>query len=118
MGNPGLSDLSQLIREHQNNIQELTYRAVTFIVNYVQVQQASLFVLESDENDEQFLNLSACYAFNRKKHLEKRINIGEGVVGQVFLERQTVTITKVPQGYTTITSGLGDATPGILLLFP
>jgi len=114
----GLSDLSQLIREHQHNIQELTFRAVTFLVNYVQVQQASLFVLQSDENDEQFLNLSACYAFNRKKLLEKRINIGEGVVGQVFLERQTVIITKVPQGYTTITSGLGDATPGYLIVVP
>ncbi|HMG89831.1 MAG TPA: GAF domain-containing protein [Chryseolinea sp.] len=114
----GLSDLSQLIREHQNNIQELTFRSVTFIVNYVQVQQASLFVLENDENGDQFLNLSACYAFNRKKLLEKRINIGEGVVGQAFLERQTVVMTKVPQGYTTITSGLGDATPDYLAVVP
>ena len=114
----GLSDLSQLIREHQNNIKELTFRAVTFIVNYVQVQQASLFVVERDDNDEQYLNLSACYAFNRKKLLEKRVNIGEGLVGQVFLERQTVVLTKVPQGYTTITSGLGDATPGYLIVVP
>lgn len=114
----GLSDLSQLIREYQNNIQELTLRAVTFIVNYVQVQQASLFVLETDQNEDQYLNLSACYAFNRKKILEKRINIGEGMVGQAFLERQTVIVTKVPQGYTTITSGLGDATPGYLIVVP
>jgi len=114
----GLSDLSQLIREHQNNIQELTYRAVTFIVNYVQVQQASLFVLERDGNDEQFLNLSACYAFNRKKRLEKRVNVGEGLVGQVYLERQTVVLKKVPHGYTTITSGLGDATPSYLIVVP
>ena len=114
----GLSDLSQLIREHQNNIQELTFRAATFIVNYVQVQQASLFVVERDDNDEQYLNLSACYAFNRKKLLEKRVNIGEGLVGQAFLERQTVVLTKVPQGYTTITSGLGDATPGYLIVVP
>lgn len=114
----GLSDLSQLIREHQNNIQELTYRAVTFIVNYVQVQQASLFVLERDGNDEQFLNLSACYAFNRKKRLERRVNVGEGLVGQVYLERQTVVLKKVPHGYTTITSGLGDATPNYLIVLP
>jgi CHASE3 domain sensor protein/putative methionine-R-sulfoxide reductase with GAF domain len=114
----GLSDLSQLIREHQNNIQQLTFKAATFIVNYVQVQQASLFVLERDENDEPYLNLSACYAFNRKKILEKRVNIGEGLVGQAYLERQTVVLTKVPQGYTTITSGLGDATPGYLIVVP
>lgn len=114
----GLSDLSQLIREHQNNIQELTLRSVTFIVNYVNVQQASLFVLEQDQNDEEYLNLSACYAFNRKKLLEKRINIGEGLVGQAFLERQTVVLTTVPQGYTTITSGLGDATPTYIIVVP
>jgi hypothetical protein len=114
----GLSDLSQLIREHQNNIKELTFRAATFIVNYVQVQQASMFVVERDDNDEQYLSLSACYAFNRKKLLEKRVNIGEGLVGQAFLERQTVVLTKVPQGYTTITSGLGDATPGYLIVVP
>ncbi|HEX6225517.1 MAG TPA: GAF domain-containing protein [Chryseolinea sp.] len=114
----GLSDLSQLIREHQHDIKELTYRAVTFIVNYVQVQQASLFVLERDENEESYLNLTACYAFNRKKILEKRVDIGQGLVGQAYLERQTMILTKVPQGYTTITSGLGDSTPGYLIVVP
>ncbi|HTF21609.1 MAG TPA: GAF domain-containing protein [Chryseolinea sp.] len=114
----GLSDISTLIREHQHNIQELTTRAVTFIVNYVQVQQASLFVIAHDENDEQFLNLSACYAFNKNKVIEKRVDLGEGLVGQAFVEGQTVILKKVPQGYTTITSGLGDATPSYVIIVP
>ncbi len=114
----GLSDLSQLIREHQNDIQELTMRSATFLVRYIKAQQAALFVLENDQNDQPYLKLSACYAFDRKKFVEKQVNIGDGLVGQVFLERQTVLLTSVPAGYTTITSGLGDATPTCVILVP
>ncbi|HTE28746.1 MAG TPA: GAF domain-containing protein, partial [Chryseolinea sp.] len=114
----GLSDLSELIREHQNNIKELTLRSVTFLVRYTKAQQAGLFVLEHNENEEPYLNLSACYAFDRKKFVEKRVEVGQGLVGQVLLERETVLMTAVPPGYTTITSGLGDATPGCIMLVP
>lgn len=40
------------------------------------------------------------------------------MVGQTFLEGQTTLLSDIPQGYTSITSGLGDATPAYLIIVP
>ncbi len=77
-----------------------------------------MFVLEHDEADELYLKLSACYAFDRKKFINKRINIGEGLVGQVYLEGRTTLLKTVPGNYISITSGLGNASPSCVLLVP
>ena len=60
----------------------------------------------------------ACYAYERKKHLKRRVNPGDGLVGQCFLEREAVYVTTVPPGYIKITSGLGEATPSCIFLVP
>jgi CHASE3 domain sensor protein len=115
----GLSEFSQIIRQFQNNLSELTFKSLTFIIKYTGSQQGSLFVLHKDtEEEEPYLKLSACYAFERKKHMEKRIPIGEGLVGQTFLEGETMVLKTVPEGYISITSGLGDATPNCVIIVP
>jgi putative methionine-R-sulfoxide reductase with GAF domain len=114
----GLSEFSQIIRQHQNDLVELTNRAVTFLIRYTESQQGSLFILQKDDEDQSYLKLSACYAFDRKKHIEKRLNIGEGMVGQAFLEGETIVLKAVPQGYVSITSGLGEATPSCVIIVP
>jgi transcriptional regulator with GAF, ATPase, and Fis domain len=82
-------------------------------------QQGCLFVVSEDlEDNHTYLEMTACYAFNRKKHISKRVEIGQGVIGQVYLEGQPVLLTDVPNGYTEITSGLGESTPTCVLVIP
>ena len=81
-------------------------KAIRFITKYMEAQQGAVFLLQEEE-DEQFLELVACYAFDKKKFVEKRVDIGEGLIGQAFLERGTVVLKDVPKGYTHITSGSG-----------
>jgi hypothetical protein len=114
----GLSEVSQIIRQHQNNVEDLALKALTFIIRYTHSQQGSVFVLEENEQEEKYLQLKACYAFDRKKHIDRRVNIGDGLVGQTFLEGETVLLTEVPSGYLAITSGLGDATPKCVVIVP
>jgi CHASE3 domain sensor protein len=116
--NEGLTGFSELIRKTQQNLQDLTYHSLVFLVKYVKAQQGSFFLYKEDDGEEPFLELSACYAFDRKKFVEKRIGIGQGLVGQTYLEAQTVHLHDIPQNYTRITSGLGDATPSCLIIVP
>nr|WP_277487583.1 PAS domain-containing protein [Catalinimonas alkaloidigena] len=62
--------------------------------------------------------MKACYTYGKKKHAEKTILPGQGIIGQAFLERQHVYLTDIPQNYVNITSGLGEATPTALLVIP
>jgi len=115
--NLGLTQYSEVVRKYQNDTEALCFESVKYITKYLGAQQGGLFVLVV-EDGKQFLELTASYAFERKKFLEKRIQVGFGLIGQTFLEGETIKLKKLPQGYTLITSGLGDATPGSLVIVP
>ena len=115
--NEGLAQFSEIVRANQNDTKVLTDKCLSFLIHKVGAQQGSIFNLDGEKNDTH-LNRISCYAFNRKKHTEKRIELGQGLVGQAFLEGQVVQLKHVPQGYTTITSGLGESTPSHLLIVP
>jgi putative methionine-R-sulfoxide reductase with GAF domain len=113
----GIAQFSELIRNYQQDLATLSNQALIFLVKYLKAQQGSLFIVK-EEDGQPYLDMLACYAFNRKKYLTKRIEIGQGMVGQAYLEAQTILLTEIPEGYTVITSGLGDATPKCLLVVP
>ena len=114
----GLTKFTEIIRQHQDDANTLADQATRFLVHYLGAQQAGTFVLQEDSNENQYLELSACYAFDKKKFVEKRVDIGQGLIGQAFLEGATIVMKSVPRGYTQITSGLGDATPSCILIVP
>src|SRR5690606_8919662 len=72
----------------------------------------------NDTEDESFLELRACYAYQKKKYLEKRISIGQGLVGQAYLEEGIIYLTTIPDNYIAITSGLGEGNPKSLIVIP
>jgi CHASE3 domain sensor protein len=115
--NEGLAQFSEIVRSNNHQHNELAVKCISFLTKYINAQQGSLFVLEED-GDGKYLNLAGCYAFNRKKWLEKRVEIGNGLIGQTYLEGEPVIIKEIPAGYTTITSGLGDATPNCIVIIP
>jgi CHASE3 domain sensor protein len=115
----GLAKFSDVIRQNDNNISALSYDILVFLTKYMDAQQGCLFVVQEDlEDGHEYLEMTACYAFNRKKHLTKRLEIGSGIIGQVYLEGTPSLLTDVPNGYTEITSGLGDSTPTSILVVP
>lgn len=114
----GLAKFSEVARNNQNNIEKLCNEVVQFLTKHLKAQQASLFLLHDAEGEDSFLQLTACYAFDRKKYINKKIEIGSGLIGQAYLEGQTILLTKIPQGYITITSGLGGASPTCLIIVP
>lgn len=68
--------------------------------------------------DEQRLDLLGSYGLLHRKHLGTRYGLGEGLVGQVALERKPIVLEQVPDDYVTIHSGLGEAPPRSIVALP
>lgn len=115
----GLSKFGEIIRKYQDNVDKLSENIISNVVTYVGAKVGGLFILEEDEKtNEKYLQLRAAYAYDRKKYISKRVEIGEGIVGQCYLEAQTIYMAKVPNNYLSITSGLGATNPSALLIIP
>ncbi|HEY0769337.1 MAG TPA: GAF domain-containing protein, partial [Sphingobacteriaceae bacterium] len=114
----GLAKFSEVARSNQNDLEKLSNEVIRFLTRHMRAQQGSLFLLQDNEEQEPYLALAACYAFDKKKFLEKRIDIGSGLIGQAYLEGSTIVLKEIPNGYIKITSGMGDATPTCLVIVP
>lgn len=112
----GLAKFAEILRS-DSDIDKLSYNIITNLVKYLGANQGGIFILNED-NDEKYMELKGCYAFDRKKYVDKKILIGEGLVGQVWQEKLKVYMNDVPDTYANITSGLGGATPRSVLILP
>lgn len=114
----GLAKFGDILRKNNDNIQELSYDIISNLVEYVDAKQGGFFLINDNDPEDKHFELTACYAYNRKKFLEKRIELEEGLVGACALEKQTIFLTDIPQEHVTITSGLGETKPDCLILIP
>lgn len=114
----GLAKFVDILRSNNAQTANLSENILTNLVKYLKANQGTMFVVNDENERDVHLELVACYAYDRKKHVEKRIEIGEGLVGQAYLEKDIIFLTDVPENYVTITSGLGDATPRCVMIVP
>lgn len=87
---------------------------ITFLAEYLNARIAAFYV--SDDNHR--LKLLGSYAFKKRKNLSNEFEFGEGLVGQAALERESITITNVPDDYIMVSSSLGETPPRNILVFP
>ncbi|MGM0497638.1 MAG: GAF domain-containing protein, partial [Bacteroidota bacterium] len=114
----GIAKFSEILRENNDNIEELSYQIIHNLVNYTEANQGGLFVINDDDEENKFIELKASFAYNRRKYLNKNIEIGVGLIGRAVKEAETIYMTEVPENYINITSGLGEARPRCLLIVP
>ena len=64
------------------------------------------------------LRLLATYGYKERKKVANRFKLGEALVGQAALEKQSILITDPPEDYIRIASALGEAVPRNIIVMP
>ncbi|HKZ38945.1 MAG TPA: GAF domain-containing protein, partial [Chryseolinea sp.] len=116
--NEGITKFVEIMRSSNDNLQTLGDSVVSTLVQYTNSNQGALYILNDEDQNNKYLELISLFAFDIKKYEQRKIKLGEGILGQTFLEKELTYITNMPEEYIRITSGLGDANPKSLLLFP
>lgn len=116
--NEGLTKFVDILRSSNDNISTLGDRIISTLVQYTGSNQGALYILNDEDAANKHLELVSLFAFDTKKFEKQKIRLGEGILGQTFLEKETTLLTEIPEEYVRITSGLGDANPKALLIVP
>ncbi|MBI4646505.1 MAG: GAF domain-containing protein, partial [Bacteroidia bacterium] len=114
----GLAKFADLLRKESTDFKGFAYVIISSIVDYVKANQGGLFLINDENKNERYIELIASCAYNRRKYIEKRVEWGEGIIGQCILEKESVYMTDIPEDYIHITSGLGTANPKNLIIVP
>jgi PAS domain S-box-containing protein len=116
--NEGLAKFSEILRMQTDNLSTLSDEIIVELVKYLRASLGSIFIYNDDNDSDIYLELISTFAYDRKKYITKRIEIGEGLIGTCAQEKLPVFLTDIPEDYIEITSGLGDARPRSVLIVP
>ena len=83
----------------------------------VSAQHAVFYTYEKSENAPSLI-LLASYAYEHPSEVGKRLELGQGLVGQCALENKKILLSNVPPDYIRVTSGLGGASPVNIIVLP
>lgn len=110
----GTNMLTKIVNQYGSNPDELYPKFLTDLIKYLGALQGGIFI----STDHKRLRMTASYAYDRNKKIQKNIRMGEGLVGEVFEERQEMYIENVPNEHFNIQSALGSATPSAVMILP
>ena len=113
----GLALFNEILR-NKLEIRQYGQQIVSNLVKYLGANQGGMYLEYTDEDRRRYLELIACYAYNKKKYVEDRVYEGNGLLGQNMMEKDLVFMTDIPNDYIKITSGLGEALPRNLVIAP
>ncbi|SHE84544.1 HAMP domain-containing protein [Flavisolibacter ginsengisoli] len=113
-----LAKFTQML-QGQKDLNTVTRRILSELAQVVNAQQGMFYILEQDENEQnKKLKLFSAYAFNDEISINKEFSLGQGLVGQVAVQKERILLNNVPKDYIRISSGLGESSPASVIVLP
>ncbi|MEU2618245.1 HAMP domain-containing protein [Streptomyces sp. NPDC007157] len=111
-----LARISGLMQGHRDLpvVAELIMDELTPLVS---AQYGAFYLAEDTERGHE-LRLVGSYGYPDDTERPTRIPVGRSLVGQAARNRRVIIVEELPEGYVTISSGLGQAVPSALVVLP
>ncbi len=113
----GIAEFATILREEEDN-ENFYNKVLSKLINHLKTNQGGIYIANTEDVIDVKLELKASYAYGKQKFINQVIDPEEGLVGQCYQEGEPVYLTEIPEDYITITSGLGEATPGYIFIQP
>jgi hypothetical protein len=109
----GNEQLDNLLRGEQT-LEDMADKVLVFLSTYLKSAVGIFYLID----DEGFLHPYSSYAYKKNKKESQAFQLGEGIPGQVALEKKIMVLDDIPAGYLQVRSSLGSAEPVSLLVAP
>ena len=83
-----------------------------------EAQHGTFFLTEPTADGDTQLRLIAGYGLRADKTAPIQYRLGQSLIGQVARSKRSIVVANLPEGYVTISSGLGEAPPANLAIVP
>ncbi|GAK57944.1 two-component hybrid sensor and regulator [Candidatus Vecturithrix granuli] len=97
------------------SLREVCDRATSFIARYLQAGQGVLYIYHAQEER---LQLQGTFAFAERDEVSDEYRLGEGLIGQVALERKAILLKHPSRAESVISTGTFDGAPLQTYTFP
>jgi signal transduction histidine kinase/HAMP domain-containing protein len=111
-----LARISGLMQGHRD-LTVVAELIMNELIPLIGAQHGTFFLAETND-DQTRLRLIAGYGLRADIEAPSQFRLGQSLIGQVAKSKKPVVVSDVPEDYVKISSGLGDATPVNLMIFP
>jgi CheY-like chemotaxis protein/HAMP domain-containing protein/putative methionine-R-sulfoxide reductase with GAF domain len=108
----GNTELNDKMRG-EKDVSSLAQEIINQLTTYLRAQIGAIYLKENGQ-----LSLVGSYAFNSRKGNASSFELGQGFIGQSALEKKAIVFNDIPDDYIRINSGLGNAVPRNIIVFP
>jgi len=116
-------DLAKQVKDIQSGIKDIKDRKskyeklLSILCMKIEASQGIVYSIHKEKN-KRYIEHFVTFAYNLAESETVRYEFGEGLAGQVAKEGKKINIKDIPEGYITIISGLGTASPNHLAILP
>jgi PAS domain S-box-containing protein len=114
----GLAKFGDILRNEIDNIESLSFSIIKELTKYIDATQGGFYLLKNGDSNEKYFDMTAFFAYDRKKFADKQVAWGDGLIGTSAAEKKSIYMTDVPEDYVSVTSGLGYTNPQSILVVP
>lgn len=114
----GLNQFSQIVNKNKDDIDTLAKSILSQLVKFLHANQGTVTLINDDNEQDKFLEVVATFAKEEGKNTKTRFELTQGLLGACYSSGEVKYIDNLPEGYSKLSSGLGEARMNYLILVP